>query len=90
MIFLELSLKKTSRMTKSDICGWQHLRVPKYLLDRTSCAEADGSGAHRDRADSRAQPRRHIQPRFGSVIDNRVSTGFHMITGRLSKPIGSG
>ena len=33
MIFLELSLKKTSRMTKSDICGWQHLRVPKYLLD---------------------------------------------------------
>ena len=34
MIFLELSLKKTSRMTKSDIWGWQHLRVPKYLLDR--------------------------------------------------------
>ena len=33
MIFLELSLKKTSRMTKSDIWGWQHLRVPKYLLD---------------------------------------------------------
>ena len=38
MIFLELSLKKTSRMTKSDIWGWQHLRVPKYLLDRKSCA----------------------------------------------------
>ena len=35
MIFLELSLKKTSRMTKSDIWGWQHLRVPKYLLDAT-------------------------------------------------------
>ena len=33
MIFLELSLKKTSRMTKSDIWGWQHLRLPKYLLD---------------------------------------------------------
>ena len=33
MIFLELSLKKTSRMTKFDICGWQHLWVPKYLLD---------------------------------------------------------
>ena len=33
MIFLELSLKKTSQKTKSDICGWQHLRVPKYLLD---------------------------------------------------------
>ena len=33
MIFLELSLKKTSRMTKSDIWGWQHLGVPKYLLD---------------------------------------------------------
>ncbi len=38
MIFLELSLKKTSRMTKSDIWGWQHLRVPKYLLDRGSCS----------------------------------------------------
>ena len=36
MIFLELSLKKTSRMTKSDIWGWQHLRVPKYLLDKDS------------------------------------------------------
>ena len=37
MIFLELSLKKTSRMTKSTyiIWGWQHLRVPKYLLDTT-------------------------------------------------------
>ena len=33
MIFLELSLKKTSRMTKSDIWGWQHLRLSKYLLD---------------------------------------------------------
>ena len=44
MIFLELSLKKTSRMTKSDICGWQHLWVPKYLLDVTydtySCRQA--------------------------------------------------
>ena len=39
MIFLELSLKKTSRMTKSDIWGWQHLRVPKYLLDSNSRAE---------------------------------------------------
>ena len=37
MIFLELSLKKNSRMTKSDyIWGWQHLRVPKYLLDLAS------------------------------------------------------
>ena len=44
MIFLELSLKKTSRMTKSDIWGWQHLRVPKYLLDigKRRRVEADG------------------------------------------------
>ena len=34
MMFLELSLKISSRMTKSDIWGWQHLRVPKYLLDQ--------------------------------------------------------
>ena len=34
--------------------------------------------------------KRELQPRFGSVIDNRVSIGFHMITGRLWKPIGSG
>ena len=39
MIFLELSLKKTSRMTKSDIWGWQHLRLPKYLLDTSSRCE---------------------------------------------------
>ena len=35
MIFLELSLKKTSRMTKSDIWGWQHLGGPKDLLNPT-------------------------------------------------------
>ena len=40
MIFLELSLKKTSRMTKSDIWGWQHLRVPKYLLDKAGAARS--------------------------------------------------
>ena len=48
MIFLELSLKKTSRMTKSDIWGWQHLRVPKYLLDDVG---ASGSAAARASAD---------------------------------------
>ena len=44
MIFLELSLKKTSRMTKSDICGWQHLRVPKYLLDLGSQVKRSTAG----------------------------------------------
>ena len=43
MIFLELSLKKTSRMTKSDIWGWQHLRVPKYLLDETRRDSSESS-----------------------------------------------
>ena len=32
----------------------------------------------------------NIQPRFGSVIDNRVSIGFHMITGRFMKTGRSG
>ena len=42
MIFLELSLKKTSRMTKSDIWGWQHLRLPKYLLDPSRVCHRPG------------------------------------------------
>ena len=33
MIVHELSVKKTSRKTKSDICRWQHLSVLKYLPD---------------------------------------------------------
>ena len=35
MIFLELSLKKTSRMTKSHIWGWQHLITGAKILARS-------------------------------------------------------
>ena len=41
MILFELFLKKCNQnqKTKSDIFGWQHLRLPNYLLDTTQIYE---------------------------------------------------